>query len=85
MLIYECDMCGKHYKSADSVRVVELPVKRRMLTVPENRSLMICEDCGIWLGQFIDTHRKKVKENPSRSVDAVRFALLTELTERGFT
>lgn len=85
MLVYECDMCGMHYKSADSVRVIELPVKRRMQTVPEKRSLMICEDCGIWLGQFIDAHRKKKKENPSRAVDAVRFALLTDLTERGFT
>ncbi len=53
MIIYECDMCGKHYKSADSVRVVELPSKRSMLTVPEKKRFMLCEECGEQLCNFI--------------------------------
>jgi methionyl-tRNA synthetase len=58
MIIYECDMCGKHYKSADSVRVVELPSKRIMLTVPEKKSFMICDECGEHLCNFIQHYYK---------------------------
>ena len=61
MLIYECDMCGKHYKRAEYVRVVELPSKRIMLTVPEKKSFMLCDECGEYLCNFIQQFQKSNK------------------------
>ena len=57
MIIYECDMCGKH--SSCAIPVLRVPAPSEMTPFdPTEMEMMLCRDCVDILHEFIKNVRK---------------------------
>ena len=58
MIIYECDMCGKHSPCAMPVLKVPAPSVEITPFDPSEMEIMLCHDCVDILHEFIKNVRK---------------------------
>ena len=52
MIIYECDMCGRHSKDRGAVYKAEIQIPG----IEERKEYMLCKDCVWKLKKMIEEH-----------------------------